>query len=171
VTAPFSIPAAWAWRPSPNHSPRRAPVTAIVLHADAASRIDSSLDWVRRPESEVSYHIMVGRTGEVFSVVSPDRTAWHAGVSSMDGARFVNRFSVGVCLSNRNDGDEPFPPAQVASAVSVCAVLCEHYRIDVARITTHALIAPTRKTDPKGLDLVLFRDAVTARVVPPKRAA
>lgn len=159
----FRLPAHWQSRPSPNHSTRKAPVSAIVLHADAAARIDSALDWVRRPESKVSYHVMVGRNGAVFSVVHPDAKAWHAGVSSMDGVPNVNEFSVGVCLSNTNTG-EAFPMAQLGSAADVCAVVCGVYGIPVARITTHALVAPGRKTDPLGLDLAAFRDMVSARL-------
>lgn len=161
---PFRVPASWAWRPSPNHTPRHATVTAIVLHADAASRIESSLDWVRRAESKVSYHVMIGRNGSTFCVVHPDRTAWHAGESMFAGERLVNRFSVGVCLSNRNDG-EPYPITQLGAAADVCALLCGHYDIPVTRITTHAAIATPagRKTDPVGLDLAAFRDMVESR--------
>jgi len=166
---PFRVPAHWAWRPSPNHSPRSGAVTAIILHADASAKIESSLDWVRREESKVSYHVMVGRNGLTFCVVNPDRKAWHAGVSTMDGQPDVNRFSVGVCLSNRTDGVEPFPMTQRGAAADVCAALCLHYRIPVARITTHAAVAPGRKTDPLGLDVEAFRDMVAARMVPPPR--
>jgi N-acetylmuramoyl-L-alanine amidase len=168
---PFSVPAHWHPRPSPNHSPRAARVTAIVLHADAASKIESSLDWVRRPESRVSYHVMVSRLGTVFSVVHPDRTAWHAGESHFAGERFVNRFSVGVAFANRNDGVEPFPPVQQSAAADVCARLCQHYGIPVSRITTHAAIAPGRKTDPVGLDLAAFQALVAARLTAPPQAA
>ena len=170
----FRAPAHWKAAPSPNHSARAAKITAIVLHADAASRVESSLDWIRRKESGVSYHVLVGRNGTIFSVVHPDRTAWHAGESSMGGQRFVNRFSVGVCLSNRNDGVEPFPMAQQGAAADVCAVLCSVYGIPVERITTHAAVAVPagRKNDPRGLDLVAFREMVAARlqVVPPSAA-
>jgi N-acetylmuramoyl-L-alanine amidase len=163
----FLIPTTWQWMPSPNHSPRTVPVSAIVLHADASSRVESSLDWVRRVESQVSYHVLIGRNGAVFAVVNPDRRAWHAGRSRLDGRDDVNQFSVGVCLSNRNDGDEPFPVSQVASAVEVCAKLCTHYGIWTDKITTHAAVATPagRKTDPKGLDLAAFRAAVDALVV------
>jgi N-acetylmuramoyl-L-alanine amidase len=171
MTPPFRLPASWAWRPSPNHSPRAATVTAIVLHADAASRIESSLDWVRRAESKVSYHVMVGRNGMTFCTVHPDRTAWHAGKSTYGGERFVNRFSVGVCLSNRNDGVETFPMTQQGAAADVCALLCQHYGIPVERITTHAAVAPDRKTDPLGLDLAAFREMVAARLTVAPRAA
>lgn len=168
----FRPPAHWTQAPSPNHSVRANAVSAIVLHADAASRIESSLDWVRRPESQVSYHIMVGRNGKVFSVVHPDRKAWHAGVSEMGGVKNVNDFAIGVCLSNTNTG-ETFPMTQLGAAADVCAVLCGNYNIPVDRITTHAAVAmpPGRKTDPKGLDLVMFREMVAARLALAPRAA
>ncbi len=155
----FQVPADWKWRPSPNHSPRGASVTAIVLHADAASKVESSLDWIRRAASGVSYHILIDRNGTVYAVVNPDRKAWHAGASAFLGAGDCNRYSVGVSLANRNDG-EPFPDEQLDAAVEVCAILCQHYAIPVERITTHAVVATPagRKTDPIGLDLPAFRD-------------
>lgn len=163
---PFRIPSGWQQRLSPNQSPRSAQVTALVLHADAASRHDASLDWIRRSESKVSYHVLISRTGEVFCLVHPDRTAWHAGQSELAGERFVNRFSVGVCLANRNDGNERYPGVQLSTAADVCAVLCGFYGIPVERIVTHAAIATPagRKTDPKGLDLDTFREMVAARI-------
>lgn len=173
MATPFRLPPHWQLRPSPNASPRSARVTAIVLHADAASRIESSLDWVRRAESRVSYHVMVGRNGTIYSVVHPDRTAWHAGESDLAAERFVNRFSVGVCLSNRNDGVEPYPITQQGAAADVCAALCAHYGIPMDRIVTHAAVAtpPGRKTDPLGLDLDHFRDLVRSRMGTAPRSA
>lgn len=159
----FSVPSDWKWRPSPNHSPRGAPVTAIVVHCDASAKVESSLDWIRRPESKVSYHVLIDRDGTIYAVVNPDRKAWHAGVSVFAGQSDCNRYSVGVSLANRNDG-ESYPDAQLAAAVRVCALLCQHYAIPVDRITTHAIIAPTRKTDPKGLDLAAFQARVGATV-------
>lgn len=164
----FTIPSHWEPRPSPNFSKRTRAVNCIVLHADVASRIDGSLDHVRRRESKVSYHIMVGRTGKVYNVVHPDNKAWHAGVSVFDGVKNVNDFSVGVCMSNRNDG-EVFPPSQIEETVNVCVALCKHYKIDPSRITTHAIIAPGRKTDPLGFDLHAFQLKVLDKLLPPVR--
>lgn len=160
----FEVPASWKTLPSPNHSRRQATVNAIVLHADAASRIESSLDWVRRSESQVSYHVMIGRNGVVFLTVHPDRKAWHAGASSLDSAPNCNQYAVGVCLSNRNDGTERYPDVQVAAAVDVCVQLCRHYSIDVARIVSHAAVAVPagRKTDPRGIDMFAFQERVRA---------
>lgn len=157
-------PADWVIRPSPHHSPRRDPITAIVLHADAAPQIESTLNWLANPISKVSYHLVIGRGGTVYSVVPVDRVAWHAGASMLDGDPRVNSISVGVSLSNRNDGREPYPIAQVDAAVAVCAYLCRTYHIPVDRITTHAIVATPkgRKNDPLGLDLAAFRASVAA---------
>lgn len=143
-------------------------MSAIVLHADASAKVETSLDWVRRAESKVSYHVMVGRNGQVFCVVNPDRRAWHAGESALGSEKDCNTFSVGVCLSNRNDGVEPYPITQRGAAADVCAVLCGFYGIAVERIVTHAAVAlpAGRKTDPKGLDLDDFRAMVAARLMP-----
>lgn len=182
---PFRVPASWKWMPSPNHGSRGLhKVTAIVLHADASAKVESSLDWTRKSQSEldalwentpaskrppqkykaVSYHILTGRNGVIYCTVNPDRRAWHAGISSYNGESNWNDFSVGVCLSNRNDGVEPYPMAQQGAAADVCAMLCGFYGIAAERIVTHAMIAPTRKTDPKGLDLDAFRAMVSARL-------
>lgn len=165
----FRIPASWSWRPSPNHNGRGASrVSAIVLHADAARDIAASLAWVQQAASKVSYHIMIGRNGAVYACVNPDRRAWHAGVSELAGVPDCNAYSVGVCLSNRNDGTEPYPLAQQGAAADVCAVLCGVYGIPVDRIVTHAEVARPigRKTDPKGLDVAQFREMVRARLAP-----
>jgi N-acetyl-anhydromuramyl-L-alanine amidase AmpD len=113
----------------------------------------------------VSYHVLIDRNGTVYAVVNPDRKAWHAGVSTFRGEKDCNRYTVGVSLANRNDG-EPYPPAQLESAAKVCAKVCDHYGIPVDRITTHAVIAPTRKTDPKGLDVAALQAAVGRDLLP-----
>lgn len=109
---------------------------------------------------------MVGRNGAIYQLVPVERRAWHAGPSSWDGVRDCNNYTVGICLSNRNDGVEPYPHLQRMAAADVCALLCHHFDIPVTRITTHALVATPkgRKTDPRGLDLDAFRDAVEKRV-------
>jgi N-acetylmuramoyl-L-alanine amidase len=134
-----------------------------VLHADASNTVASSLDWCRRAESQVSYHVLIGRRGDVYALVRPERKAWHAGRSEWDGQRDCNTFTIGVCLSNRNDG-EAYPDAQLDAAVAVCKALCEHFAIPPRRITTHAKIAipAGRKTDPKGLDVDAFIRRVEA---------
>lgn len=164
---PFVAPLRWALRHSPNQSPRQMPVDAIVLHADASVSVAGTIEWCGRESSNVSYHVVIGRSGQIYQLVPPGRQAWHAGESEFQGRRWCNAYAVGVCLSNKNDGIEPYPPAQLTAAEDVCATLCRHYGIPVERITTHAEVARPRgrKTDPKGFDLFGFKQGVARRLL------
>jgi len=84
------------------------------------------MDWIRRSESQVSYHVLIGRRGDVYLIVPPEQRAWHAGRSVWDGVSDCNDYTIGVCLSNRNDGEEPYAGAQRIAAIEVCAELCRH---------------------------------------------
>lgn len=159
----FAAPAGWQSRPSPNFGARPSGaagrVSAIVLHADASPDVAATLDWCGRATSQVSYHLLVGRTGFIYLLVSPDRRAWHAGVSALAGVGDCNDYSVGVCLSNDNRG-EPYPERQLAAAAVVCARVARHYGVALDRLVRHADVAlpAGRKTDPaKPFDLASFR--------------
>lgn len=83
-----------------------------------------------------------------------------------DGVPDCNDYTIGVSMSNRNDGAEPYPELQRKAAMDVCALFCKHFNIPVSRITTHAIVATPkgRKTDPRGIDLEKFRDGVEERI-------
>lgn len=148
------------WRPSPHHSPRTKAISAIVLHSDASKSAAATIGWLQQPESKVSYHYLVGRTGSIYQFVRDADEAWHAGVSVLDGEANCNDFSLGLAFSNENNG-EPYTPAALAVMAELCGVLMEKYGIPRSRVTTHALVAPGRKTDPcPPFDLAAFRAAL-----------
>jgi len=53
---------------------------AIVIHVSDGS-FSSSLDWCMRKESKVSYHFLVKEDGQIYELVDPKNTAWHAGLA------------------------------------------------------------------------------------------
>jgi N-acetylmuramoyl-L-alanine amidase len=143
---------------SPNCNSRGAAVVdTIVLHADASDNVQASLSWIASAESKVSYHTIIDRDGTVYELVPVGKRAWHAGVSSFGGHTDVNSYSIGLSFANKNDGHEPYTAAQIASALVLCREWMKAFpKVTKDRITTHAVIAPTRKTDPKGFDLAGF---------------
>lgn len=145
---------------SPNFNKRPAPVSCVVLHADAADRAQASVSWIKSPESKVSYHALVDRDGTVYRFVEPSQRAWHAGVSAFDGVSDVNNFSLGLAFANRCDGKEPYTDAQYETgAVLVREWMALYPAITLDRITTHEAIAlpAGRKHDPGPLfDLARF---------------
>lgn len=157
-----------AYHSSPNFNNRpagaRGIVSAIVLHAtDDEGDPEGALSWVTSSLSAVSYHAIVERDGLIEMLVPPDKRAWHAGVSELDGVEEVNDFSLGLAFANRNDGVEPYTAAQLQAArelVSTWRAAFPHITPD--RIVTHAAVAlpPGRKTDPLGFDVPTFVEGV-----------
>jgi len=134
--------------PSPNHNVRGSKsVKLIVLHADASPNEKGCLSWIQSSESKVSYHVLIGRDGAVYTCVPYDRRAWHAGKAEWKGEKDVNGISIGVSFSNRNDGKEPLTEKQKAVAKQVIAEIRAKY--GPLPVTTHAQIAPGRKNDPE----------------------
>lgn len=133
--------------PSPNHNDRKGKsVKVIVLHADASPNERGCLSWIQSSESKVSYHVLIGRAGDIYTCVPYDRRAWHAGKAEWQGEKDVNSISIGVSFSNRNDGVEALTAAQIAAAQKVIAFIRAKY--GPLPVTTHAAISPGRKSDP-----------------------
>lgn len=152
---------------SPNQGPRPAGITprCIVLHADAASAAASSIAWIMNPTSQVSYHAILERNGDVTQLVPDERRAWHAGKSSWAGLANCNDYAIGVSFSNRNDGLEPFDPRAIRVGVDLVAGYCRRWSIGLDGITTHEAVGRPmgRKTDPGPLfPLAAFITAVRA---------
>lgn len=134
--------------PSPNHNDRRGKsVQVIVLHADGAPNERGCLSWIQSSASKVSYHALIGRDGRVYTCVSYDRRAWHAGKAEWNGDKDVNGISIGLSFSNRNDGKEPLTPEQKQSMQALIVTLRGKY--GSLPVTTHAKVSPGRKTDPE----------------------
>lgn len=101
----------------------------------------------------VSAHLLIRRDGECVQFVDTDQRAWHAGRSRWWDSRqqrwrqALNDFSVGIEL----EGDEttPFTKAQyVALAKAARWLLGRYPALTPERVTSHARVAPLRKTDP-----------------------
>jgi N-acetylmuramoyl-L-alanine amidase len=142
--------------PSPNHGPRRKPVSAIVLHYTGSLGIEGPLDWFQRRDSGVSAHYLVGRDGRTVQLVEEQEAAWHAGRSAMDprrkppGEPNVNDFSLGIELVGT--ADSGFTDRQLAALYALLERLVATYGILPERVVGHAHIAPGRKQDPDGYD-------------------
>ncbi|TLF50454.1 1,6-anhydro-N-acetylmuramyl-L-alanine amidase AmpD [Halomonas urmiana] len=109
----------------------------------------------------VSAHLLIRRDGECVQFVPFEARAWHAGRSRwQDGAlerRALNDFAVGIEL----EGDEvtPYTGAQYRALASATAAMLARYpALTSRRITSHARVAPLRKSDPgPAFDWAYFR--------------
>jgi N-acetyl-anhydromuramoyl-L-alanine amidase len=95
----------------------------------------------------VSCHLLIHRDGRVIQYVPLNRRAWHAGISSFCGRKSCNDFSIGIELEGADD--RPFTDAQYRALSRVTRDIVARYpSISRSHITSHAAIAPERKTDP-----------------------
>lgn len=154
-----------ATRKTPNTSLRRGyAVRCVVIHA-TAGELGGALSWLTNVTSRVSADFVIDRSGRIWQI-NPDMRAWftwHAGMSQWRGLAVqgsLNPVSVGVELVNRNDGRDPYPEAQLRSAILLTALLCHGFDIPVAHVCGHYECSPGRKTDPAGLDMDWFRNRV-----------
>jgi AmpD protein len=152
--------------PSPNSDDRPDGVTAdlIVIHGislppgefggpwidalfmntldSAAHRYFQAIAGLR-----VSAHLLIRRDGELVQYVPFHRRAWHAGESIYAGRPRCNDFSIGIELEGADH--IPYDDRQYPLLAAVICALWEAYPpIPPDRLTSHADIAPGRKTDP-----------------------
>lgn len=155
---------------------REKPARVLVLHATAGIS-PSDLEWLYKGGSTaypVSCHYYIDKAGEISQLVREGDTAWHAGASSwiVDGARRsgLNKWSIGVELSNANNGRDPYPREQVEAAIELARDITTRRDIPRSQLVRHLDISPGRKTDPVGFPWLYFteqvyRDTPMSRVI------
>lgn len=96
---------------SPNKSARREAVQALVVHWSGGS-FRSARDWCLRPESEVTYHLLLGRADDETELLCPwSYAAWACGAGrppkgSPLAWKACNHATESIALS----GGPPTPP-------------------------------------------------------------
>jgi N-acetyl-anhydromuramyl-L-alanine amidase AmpD len=133
-------------RKTPNVSAGRViKPTHIVLHHTSGAYA-GSVSWCMDPISKVSYHCIIARNGKRTVLATPSQRTWHAGVSSWQGRKDANSFSIGMAW----EGDTyttPLSEDAILSAVEYLLPLLDEYHIPLSNIIRHADIAPGRKDD------------------------
>ncbi|SDL41078.1 AmpD protein [Modicisalibacter muralis] len=158
-------------------------ISALVLHSislppgrfdgDAIERLfTNTLDPAAHPYFaslsglRVCAHLLIRRDGEAVQFVPFEGRAWHAGRSRwFDGRRErveLNDFSIGIEL----EGDEihPYEDRQYRTlAKAIHALMAAYPALTQERITSHARIAPLRKSDPgPAFDWAYLRQCLLA---------
>lgn len=119
--------------------------THIVLHHTSGAYA-GSVAWCLNPASKVSYHCIIARNGKRTALALPTQRTWHAGVSSWQGRKDVNSFSVGMAW----EGDTystPLSEDAILSAVEYLLPILRENNIPLSNILRHADVSPGRKDD------------------------
>ena len=77
-------------------------------------------------------------------------TAWHAGISSWKKYKSINKYSIGIEISNPGHKYtyKNFSKKQIKSVLKLSSHLIKKYKIKSNFILGHSDIAPDRKKDP-----------------------
>ena len=138
--------------PSPNHDARADGIAADILLLHYTG-MKSAADAERRlceAASKVSSHYLVYEDGAICQMVPEARRAWHAGVSSWQGATDINSHSIGIEIANPGHefGYPEFPDMQIDAVIALCRDIIKRRNIKPERVLAHSDIAPARKNDP-----------------------
>ena len=138
---------------SPNfESIKRKPnqIKFIIIHYTGMKKESEAIERLTNINSKVSSHYLIKNNGEIVVMVPNLYEAWHAGISSWKNFKSLNKYSIGIEITNPgHDHDyKNFSKKQIQSLKRLCKFLIKKYKINSKNILGHSDIAPGRKKDP-----------------------
>ena len=138
---------------SPNFNPIKRNLKQIkflIFHYTGMRKESDAIKKLTRIQSEVSSHYFIKKNGDIILLVPDLYVAWHAGKSSWKNYKSLNKYSIGIEISNSGHqfNYKKFSKKQIASLLKLSKVLKKKYKIKKKNILGHSDIAPTRKKDP-----------------------
>ena len=136
-----------------NFNPLKRPkksIQFIIIHYTGMKKEIHAIKRLCNFKSQVSSHYFIKNNGEVLSIVPDLYEAWHAGKSSWQNFKFLNKYSIGIELHNPGHefGYKNFHNKQIKSLIKLLKKLKKKYSIKSKFILGHSDIAPDRKKDP-----------------------
>ena len=138
---------------SPNFDPKKrnpSKIKFIIFHYTGMKREKDAINRLTNYKSKVSSHYLIRNNGEVITLVPDLYIAWHAGISSWKNFKSINKYSIGIEISNsgHNNKYKKFSKKQINSVLKLSKILIKKYKIKSKFILGHSDIAPDRKKDP-----------------------
>jgi Negative regulator of beta-lactamase expression len=88
---------------SPNFNPKKRKFNQIkflIFHYTGMINEKTTIDHLTKLRSKVSSHYFIKKNGKIITLVPELYTAWHAGVSSWKNYKYLNKYSIGIEISN-----------------------------------------------------------------------
>ena len=138
---------------SPNFDVRKRKskdIKFIIFHYTGMKKEIEAIDKLTRQKSKVSCHYFIKKNGEILTLVPDLYVAWHAGISSWKNFKSINKYSLGIEISNpgHSYNYRSFTSAQIKSIIKLSKFLIKKYKINSKQILGHSDISPDRKKDP-----------------------
>ncbi len=138
---------------SPNFNPiKRKPkqIKFLIFHYTGMKKESEALNKLTRIQSEVSCHYFIKNNGEIILMVPDLYIAWHAGKSLWKNYQSLNKYSIGIEISNpgHQHNYKEYSTKQINSLINLSRHLIKKFNIKQKNILGHSDIAPNRKKDP-----------------------
>jgi len=138
---------------SPNFDVKKRRVNEIkfiVFHYTGMKNEKEAISHLTNIKSKVSCNYMIKTNGDILTLVPDLYVAWHAGISSWKKYKSINKYSIGIEISNPGHkySYKKFSTRQIKSVLNLSSFLIKKYKIKSNFILGHSDIAPDRKKDP-----------------------
>jgi len=122
----------------------------LIFHYTGMNSDRLALKKLTNNNSKVSCHYYIDKFGNIIQLVPDLYVAWHAGKSSWNRDKFLNKNSIGIEISNpgHENGYKNFNKKQIKNLIKLSKFLVKKYKIKNQNILGHSDIAPLRKKDP-----------------------
>ena len=128
----------------------KSQIKFLVFHYTGMKSDTEALNKLTNLKSKVSSHYFINKNGDIIILVPDLYVAWHAGKSSWKNYNSLNKYSIGIEVSNPGHqyNYKIFSKKQIRSIIKLSKYLIKKYNIDNKNILGHSDIAPFRKKDP-----------------------
>lgn len=129
---------------------KKEDIKFIVFHYTGMKKEIDAINKLINKDSKVSSHYFIKKNGEILTLVPDLYTAWHAGISRWKNYKSLNRYSIGIEISNTGHrfNNESYSKKQINSVIKLSKFLITKYNIKEKNILGHSDVAPERKQDP-----------------------
>ena len=122
----------------------------IIFHYTGMKNDKEAINRLTDVKSKVSSHFLIRDNGKIITLVPELYVSWHAGISSWQNYKSLNKHSIGIEISNPGHDNKykKFSKKQIQSILKLSKYLIKKYKIKNKFILGHSDIAPLRKIDP-----------------------
>tara|TARA_B100001059_G_scaffold233845_1_gene274860 strand:+ start:739 stop:1491 length:753 start_codon:yes stop_codon:yes gene_type:complete len=122
----------------------------IIIHYTGMKTESSAIKRLQDSKYKVSSHFYIKNNGSILVLVPELYEAWHAGVSNWKSYKLVNKYSIGIEITNPGHqyGYKNFSSKQIFALKKLLKYLMKKYRISKKCILGHSDVSPNRKKDP-----------------------
>ena len=120
---------------SPNFNPKKRKykkIKFIIFHYTGMKNEKDAIQRLTNIKSKVSSHYLIKNNGEIVIMVPELYEAWHAGASSWKKFKSLNKYSIGIEISNpgHDHNYKNFSKKQIQSLKKLCKLLIKKYKIN-----------------------------------------